>query len=304
MDTAGGAIEVTVRPTTAGRAHPALQLAPTDTASDAKWRKLPPLTIVNGLGSLRPGATSLLTGKLAGSGADVPIFAYQHYGRGIGAIMGVQDTWLWQMDASIPVDDETHETLWRQTLRWLLEGAPDQVEVAAVPARVGPGEPVTLRARVGDKTFLDVNDAIVTATVTTPTGRNVDVPLEWSLREDGTYTGKFLAEEAGMYSLMAKAVRGRDTTKSAVASLLADDFGADVEQAELRTPLLHRIADETKGRYYPLADASKLVDDVKYTDSGVTLKEARDLWDMPIVLIALLLLLGAEWSYRRWRGLA
>jgi len=37
---------------------------------------------------------------------------------------------------------------------------------------------------------------------------------------------------------------------------------------------------------------------------GVTVVEERDLWDMPIVLIALLVLLGAEWGFRRVRGLA
>ena len=140
--------------------------------------------------------------------------------------------------------------------------------------------------------------------VTTPKGRVVQVPLEWSLREDGVYTGRFVAEEAGVYALSATAVHGRDTTRSAPGTLLADDQGADVEQAELRTPLLHRIADETRGHYDPLADAGKLVDDVKYTESGVTMKESRDLWDMPAVFLLLICLLGAEWSYRRWRGLA
>ena len=304
MDTAGPAVELKIRPTPPGLAHAALQLGPNDSASAQRWRTLPPLTIVNGLGSVRPGATVLLAGRVAGGSTDYPVFSFQRYGRGIAAVMGVQDTWLWQMHADISVEDETHETLWRQMLRWLVEGVPRQVEVTALPARVGPGEPVTIRARVADKNYLDINDATVTATVTTPAGRLVSVPLEWSLREDGTYTGRFLAEEAGVYALSASAVRGRDTTKSAPGTLLADDHGADVEQAELRTPLLHRIADETKGRYYPLADAAKLVDDVKYTESGVTMKESRDLWDMPAVLLLLIGLLGAEWSYRRWKGLA
>lgn len=304
MDTGGASLDVAIRTTPAGAGHAALQLGPTDSASQAKWRTLPSLTIVNGLGSLRPGATPLLMGRVVGSQLDVPIFAYQRYGRGIGAVLGVQDTWLWKMHASIPVNDETHATLWRQTLRWLLEGVPDQVEVAAVPSRVGPGEPVTVRVRVADKNYIDVNDATVNASVTTPTGKSIDVPLEWSLKEDGAYTGRFIADTNGVYKITATAVRGRDTTKSQPSSLLADDHGADVEQAELRTPLLHRIADETKGRYYPIADASKLAEDVKYTDSGVTLREARDLWDAPIVLLLLIAALGTEWSYRRMRGLA
>jgi hypothetical protein len=181
---------------------------------------------------------------------------------------------------------------------------PSQVEVVAEPPRIGPGEPVTIRARVADKSYIDVNDASVTVAVTTPSGRVANVPMEWSLREDGSYTGSFLSEEAGVYTMAATSVRGRDTTVSSPGSFLADDHGADVEQAELRTPLLRRVADETRGRYYPIADASKLIDDVKYTDSGVTMKESRDLWDMPAVLLLLILLLGAEWVYRRWRGLA
>ncbi len=203
MDTAGPAMEVHLRPTPSGRAHPALQLGPTDTASSLRWNSLPSLTVVNGLGSARPGATVLLTGRTAASQADLPIFAFQRYGRGIGAVLGVQDTWQWRMGADIAVEDETHATLWRQTLRWLLEGVPHQVEVTATPPRVGPGEPVTLRARVADSRYVDVNDATVTATVTTPKGRVVQVPLEWSLREDGVYTGRFLAEEAGVYALSA-----------------------------------------------------------------------------------------------------
>jgi hypothetical protein len=88
------------------------------------------------------------------------------------------------------------------------------------------------------------------------------------------------------------------------SALLADDQGADVEQAELRAPLLRRIAQETGGRYYPLAEADKLAEDVVYTESGVTVREALDLWDMPIVFLVLALLLGAEWALRRSRGMA
>jgi uncharacterized membrane protein len=304
MDTAGPALEVRVRPTQAGISHSALQLGATDSASAKRWNTLPPLTMVNSIGSAKPGATVLLTGRAAGSQRDIPVFAFQRYGRGIGAVLGVQDTWLWQMHADMSVEDETHETLWRQMLRWLVEGVPNQVEVTAEPPRVGPGEPVTIRARVADKAYNDVNDAMVNVEVTTPAGQVATVPLEWSLREDGSYTGRFIAEEAGVYNLVGTSVRGRDTTKSPPGTFLADDHGADVEQAELRTPLLRRIADETRGRYYPISEASRLIDDVKYTDSGVTMKESRDLWDMPAVLLLLILLLGAEWTYRRWRGLA
>jgi uncharacterized membrane protein len=305
-DTGAMPVELAVRPTAAGRLHAALRLRDGDASSAARWDSLRPLTSVNQLGALRSGATALLTGRATGNerAEEVPLLAFQRYGRGMGVVFGVQDTWLWQMDPTTPVSDATHATLWRQLMRWMVEGVPEPVEVVASPVRVGPGEPVTLRARVVDSTFVAVSGAAVVARVTTPTGAIVEVPMERSLREEGMYTARYVAPERGSYALVAVARVGRDTLRSAPGALLADGQGADVEQAELRAPLLRRIADETGGRYYPLADANRLVDDVTYTESGVTQRDARDLWDAPVVFLALVLLLGLEWAWRRRRGLA
>ena len=67
---------------------------------------------------------------------------------------------------------------------------------------------------------------------------------------------------------------------------------------------LRRIADETGGRFYDPSNTSTLADDLRYTGRGVTTVEEHELWHMPIVLLALLLLIGAEWGYRRAVGLA
>jgi hypothetical protein len=219
-------------------------------------------------------------------------------------VLGVQDTWLWRMSASMPLEDATHATLWRQMTRWLVEGVPDQVEVATVPVRAAPGEPVEIRARVVDSTFTPVSQGSVVARLTTPTGALVDVPLERSPTADGTFTGRYVPTERGAHAVTATAQFGRDTLRSVAGALLADDKGADVEQAELRTGLLRQVATETGGKYYPLAQSSRLSDDVNYTESGVTQRDAHDLWDMPIVFLVLVTLLGAEWFYRRRRGLA
>ena len=125
----------------------------------ARWDSLPPLTSVNRLGALRAGATTLLAGRVGDRRATRPtcrVLAFQRYGRGMGVVFGVQDTLALAHGREHPVEDATHATLWRQMLRWMVEGVPDQVEIAAVPARVAPGEPVELRARVVDSTFTPV----------------------------------------------------------------------------------------------------------------------------------------------------
>ena len=81
------------------------------------------------------------------------------------------------------------------------------------------------------------------------------------------------------------------------------DRGGDFLNAEMRAPLLERLAAETGGKFYTAATVDQLPDDVRYTQSGVTVKETKDLWDMPIIFFGLVALLGTEWIYRRRRGL-
>ncbi len=300
----GPATEVQVRPTRAGEVHPALQLRESLTGSRQRWDSLPSLTIVNRLGALRAGATMLLSGRSTDGRSDIPILSWQRYGRGMSAVFGAQDSWLWRMDVNTPVEDRTHQTFWRQMIRWLVDDVPAPFAVTATPARVAPGEPVVLRAQVATAEFVDINDATVSATVTSPTGTSELLSLEWSLRDDGSYSATFTPRDTGRYTVDALARTGRDSVQAVTTTVLVDERGADVAQAELRTPLLRRIADETGGRYYPIDDAARLADDATFTNAGVTVREAKDLWDMPAVFLVLAVVLTAEWGYRRWRGLA
>ena len=62
---------------------------------------------------------------------------------------------------------------------------------------------------------------------------------------------------------------------------------------------LRRIAEETGGRFYTPETAAGMAEDVRYAGRGVTSVEERELWNMPIILIALMGLVCAEWGYRR-----
>ena len=73
--------------------------------------------------------------------------------------------------------------------------------------------------------------------------------------------------------------------------------------AGARAPLLERIADETGGISYTPETVAALPEDIRVTGAGVTLVEEMDLWDMPVLLLLLLVLILGEWGYRRVRGL-
>src|SRR5690606_37807193 len=103
------------------------------------------------------------------------------YGRGRAIALAAQDVWLWRMHAAIPVEDATHATLWRQLLRWLLEEVPDRAEMTISPEHPAPGQRVTVRVELADSGFVRVNDAAVTAELTTPDVDVRSIPLEWTL---------------------------------------------------------------------------------------------------------------------------
>ncbi|HEX9892837.1 MAG TPA: hypothetical protein VGA78_02890 [Gemmatimonadales bacterium] len=301
--------ELAVSVTAAGRDHPVTQLASGGAPSPRVWDSLPPLTSVNRLGALKPGATALLAGRDTAGRGDQVVLAFHRYGRGRVVALPVQDTWMWQMHASVTVEDQKYETFWRQLLRWLADDTPDRLDVASLTEEVAPGEAITIEAEVRDRLWQAVNDAAVTATVTGPSGEATELPLDWVVGADGRYRGAFTAREVGEYRVTTAAVNasgaGRtDTLRAEPVFIRAGQVQREFFGAAQRAPLLKRIAEETGGRYYTMQSVSTLPRDIVYTERGVTTTEQLDLWDMPIVFFLLAGLLAGEWTLRRSRGMA
>jgi uncharacterized membrane protein len=295
--------EIDVRPTPFGLTHAVTQLAPTPEESADRWAELPGLSTLNLIRDVKPGATTLLTAEADGVSGDVVVLAYQRYGRGKSISFVVQDTWFWQMHADIPLEDMTHETLWRQTLRWLVDGVPDHVSVVAEADRVSPNAPMTITAEVTDSGFIHLNGAEVIATTTAPSGVTRDIPLEWTVQKDGEYRGIHRPTENGRHEIEVTARYNGQVIGRATSHIEVGDLGAEFYGAEMQRDVLKHVAAETGGHFYTPATVGTLPEDISFTESGTSMFEERDLWDMPIVFFLLASALGAEWIYRRQRGL-
>ena len=287
-----------------GKTHPVTQFAADVEESARRWETLPPLAVLNPVRNVKLGATTLLVGKDETSSHEQVVLAYQRYGRGKSLAFTVHDSWQWQMHADIPLEDLTHEMLWRKLLRWLVSYVPDQVSVTTPKNRYAVRESVSIRAEVDDDRFLKVNNARVITEVQTPSGETIEFPMEWTVDKDGEYWASFIPEEKGIYEIRVDAERegsliGRARMSIEVADLADEFFGA-----EMRSRLLRRIAEDTGGRSYTPSTIGQLPEDMSYTEGGTTVREQRDLWDMPAVFLLLIGLLAVEWSYRKARGLA
>lgn len=296
--------EVTVEPTPYGRTHAVTQLSSSVDSSDARWRTLPPLTAVNRVTELKPGARALLTGDVRDLDDPLIVLAYQRYGKGKALTFAVQDSWLWQMHADIPLEDMTHETLWQQLLRWLVSDVPAPVSVTTADDRVEQGTPISVTAQVSDSGYLALNGARVTAEVTSPTGETREMPLEWTVERDGEYRLAFTPDESGLYEISVHGEQSGMALGDDVAYVESGDLNSEYVDAEMHRSVLELVAEETGGRFYTPETVASLPEDVSFTESGAVVHEERDLWDMPVVFLALVALVGTEWGYRRRRGLA
>jgi len=301
-DTARFFTEVSVKLTPQGAEHPVLQLRETPEASAARWDSLPALSILNPIREAKPGASVLLTG--VGDGGPYVVLAAQRYGRGRSVAFTVQDSWVWQMHADIPLEDQTHETLWRQLLRFLVSDVPQPLTATVSADRVEPGRPVTVTAEVADSGYVRLNGADVRATIVDPAGVEQELPLRWTVRHDGEYEATWTPTTPGLNEIRVAAAQNGQHLAEATTYVEAGDVGAEYFGAALQAGTLHRIAEETGGRYYTPETLRTLPEDVSFTESGATVVEYRDLWDMPVLLLLLIGVLSAEWTLRRRRGLA
>ena len=295
--------ELSVRPTRAGLTFPVTQIAGDEKSSAAKWDTMPVVTTVNPVHLVKPGATILLNAADNRKQEQI-VLAYQRYGRGKAVAMPIQDAWAWKMDAKMPVNDTTHQMFWRRLVRWLVDGVPNQVNVATSTDRVEPGETIKLSAEVLDAAYVEVNDSRVVASIVSPSGKTTEVPVDWTVTRDGDYRATFVPDEEGIYKLSVHAERGDKAIGTASMSVRVSAGDAEYFDAAMRAPLLKRVAEETGGRFFTATNASSLPEAISYNGRGVTVVEERELWDMPALFILLIGFVAAEWGYRRVKGLA
>jgi hypothetical protein len=294
-----------------GRAHAVTRLNEDRALSAKAWEELPPISIPELLTNSKPGATVILEAGASGAtGATdgrrtAPLLVEERYGRGRSMALTANDTWRWRMET--PSQNNSHETFWRQLLRYMVSASPRQYEVAAERDVYTKGDPVILRGEVNDKKFNAIADAQVMARVTKPAGATAEIPLKINFgeRQNGVdYRNEFTPDENGLYKVEMTARRGGMTLGEAQSTFLITDRTREFHDAAQNVELLKRASAETGGKYYPMSEAGDLLDEITLLEGKNSERVSKDLWDMPINFLLLVGLAGAEWFLRKRKGLA
>jgi hypothetical protein len=198
--------------------------------------------------------------------------------------------------------DKTQPEFWQQIFRYLVSDAPGQVTATTPKAVLADDGRVPIRVEVRDKEYKPVTNATVQARFMGPDGASATVQLAPKPMEEGIYTADWTADKPGSYVAEVLAGRDQETLGSDVLSFRREDGVAENFHTSQNRELLEKLSQQTGGRYYTPADASKLASEISYSEAGITTRETRDLWDLPVVLLLALMLRGSEWLLRRKWG--
>ncbi len=263
-----------------------------------RWKKLPYIMNFQDAGEKKPGAVTLVEAKPTSVG-HLPLLTIQNYGRGRTAVFATAGSWRWQMLQ--PVADKSHEMFYSQLLRWLVNETPRRLMVSTPQQMLNDASLVKLRADVRDKAFLPAADATVEAHILGE-GVTETVSMRPDALDAGVYTTEWTAPKAGSYVVEVTAHRGVEDLGRDVITFKRDDGVAENFHVEQNRELLEKLSSETGGKYYKPEDAKKLGKDISYSEAGITVRETRDLWDMPVIFLLLLMLRSGEWLLRRRWG--
>jgi len=264
-----------------------------------RWQKLPYVMNFQDVGQPKPGAVVLVDAKPT-TGGRVPLLITQNFGRGRTAIFATGGSWRWQMLQ--PLADKSHEMFYQQLLRWLVSDTPRKVITSTPKQLISDDSHVALRAEVRDRTYLPASDAKAEAHILGPDGIAELVEMRPDPIESGVYTADWTTPKTGSYLVEVTASRGTEELGRDTMTFRREDGVAENFRIQQNRELLQKLSSETGGRYYTPQDAQKLGKDISYSEAGITVRETRDLWDMPIVFLLLLSLRAGEWLLRRKWG--
>jgi uncharacterized membrane protein len=281
--------------------HPVMQLSLDPEANRVLWSQAPPLVGITPVAGVKPGALTLLTRDSDGK----PVFAVQNYGEGRVAAFTSGGSWYWRV--SVPSTVEFYEKFWKQLVRWLAVGAKERLTVETDSDIYAPGKPVTIRASALAKDLQPVDDATITATITDPLGNHEDVPMDWTLSEEGVYQAQYTPQDEGDYRVAVR-VDGWTDIKPVETDFRVSQPMVESADTGLKEDALKEMATIAHGRYFTFADARQLPEVLAQNADSARAAgikpEDKEIWDMPPLFALAFVLMVAEWIVRRRSGLA
>lgn len=295
---------VAIVPTELGLASPHMQLGDSSAETAEIWRNLPGVYWTFDAPKLKPGARVLAEHpvRVGDDGRPLPLFVMQYVGKGKVLFHASDETWQWRYR----VGDVFFARYWVQTIRYLsrtkLLGQDNSAELTSDRREYRRGEPVRLRVQFFDERTAPLDDDGVTVVLEREGQKNRQIGLRRSATSRGVFEGVFTNPTDGVYHAWIAQPTLPGGAPAADFSVVAPP--GEFKRVQMDATELKTAAHLTDGKYYTLATAGELLDDLpEGRQVPIETLEPVVLWNKwPLVLLFAGLLV-TEWVLRKRRGL-
>jgi len=281
--------------------HPVLALADDPEESRRLWESMPALE-GDGLfpARTRPGALTLAGAKTADG--VLPVLAVWPRGKGRVMIFNNVTSWRWALlEAGQGRGTWAYQRFWNNLVRWMSASEDFRLVRLDVPSEAAAsGSEVLVRAFVRDENYRPLAAGQVLATLKDPSGRVAQKTLK--AQGNGEFAETFSVEEPGQYRVSAQAFVRRKKLGEDERSLRVGQAWEENRDTSTDFPLLDRLAKTSGGEFAPASAFTEKW--VKERLEAAAWKHVRTeaVWNKPWVWASLVLLLLAEWFWRRKWG--
>ena len=300
----GGFMEATPQITPAGAQHPILDDLE---AEAAVLRRLPPLAYNESRWQASPDARVLATVEVRGVPLDDPLLVIRSRGAARSAALLGAGTWRWR---NLPEDLDQASPFWpnllSNLLRWVTTREDDRpVRVEPIEETFAGGEPVSFTGQVYDESLEPVEGASVKVEITAPDGARYPYSME-SVGE-GRYVLDAGAFPEGTYAYRATAQRGGTDLGEDRGAFAVGGLTLEFRETRADAPLMRQIAQRSGGDFFAPGDVGaipvRLAASERFTPVVFEEERSVELWRRYAFLIAVIVLLAAEWFLRKRNGM-
>jgi hypothetical protein len=229
------------------------------------------------------------------------LLASQFVGSGRTGYLGFDTTWRWRR-----YGDSYFNRFWIQLLRHMVEGkllsGQRRGFIQVERAETSIGEPANVEARLLDVSFQPLAQSDVTAVITVEGAAAGQIAMKAQPNRPGWYRGQFIPTRLGTHTLRIDLPADRESDKASIrGELKVGRPDLEFRNASLDRDALELLASRSAGgSYLHVDEIDRLIEMIPSKVTTLVLTgQPTSLWDRWWVMLALVLLLGAEWFVRK-----
>lgn len=293
-----------VSPTAVGLTSPQMQLGRTMNETVEIWSSLAPLYWLIEAPDLKPGVRVLAEHptRTGPDGAKLPVILMHYVGAGKVVFHCTDETWRWRRR----VGDLYFGRYWVQTIRYLSRSAlldkDRHAELTSDREQYRRGDPVGLRVRFFDERLAPPEDDGVVVMLEQQGGKRRRVTLRRDAARRGVFEGLVTDLPEGQYRawVATPTLEGKPPSQRlTVAAPLGERARLEMDVADLKF-----AAEQTRGKFYTLANADRLLEDLpRGRQVRIESLPPEPIWNSWKIALLFVTLIVTEWLLRKKAGM-